>query len=82
MLFVSLEAAGKQGRADTAKGGPWLSRWSLSATDWDAYCTGLHRQAFPGSGNRRQRRYAREVLEHERSIKLARGGSVTLLEQQ
>lgn len=56
--FSSLQEAGKQGRQDTKKGGPWLDRWDMTEEEWDAYCTGLHRQAYPGSGNRRLRQYA------------------------
>ena len=60
--FASLMEAGKRGRADTAKGGPWLRTVHMTAAEWEAYSTGLHRQACPGSANRRQRRHAHELF--------------------
>jgi hypothetical protein len=60
--FPSLEHAAIKGRCDTARGGPWLDTWHMTRDEWNAYCTALHRQAYPGSGNRRQRRYARTFV--------------------
>ncbi len=60
--FVSLKEAGAQGRRDTAKGGPWIYSWDMTREEWDAYCTGLHRQAYPGSSNRRMRKYVNELF--------------------
>lgn len=60
--FPSLKDAAVRGRADTSKGGPWLDTWHMTRAEWAAYCTALHRVNYPGSGNRRQRRYARNLV--------------------
>ncbi len=57
-VFVDLKATALRGRADTRKRGPWLYGGNMTAREYDAYLTGVHRQAHPGSANRRLRRYA------------------------
>ena len=56
--------AARVGREDTRRA-CWNREFTFrTKEEYDAYITGVHRQASPGSSNRRQRKYADEQAKY------------------